>query len=67
MEAVSRLGRDSSWWAEKGKAPYGRADNLVVPKTLFLSSDTLHKPIEIDLTRPAADLARLKKEPSGYK
>ncbi|WVW85550.1 hypothetical protein I302_107588 [Kwoniella bestiolae CBS 10118] len=35
----------------------------VVLKTLFLSSPTLPKAISIDLTQPAADLAKLKKEP----
>nr|XP_019044759.1 rho GDP-dissociation inhibitor [Kwoniella bestiolae CBS 10118]OCF23689.1 rho GDP-dissociation inhibitor [Kwoniella bestiolae CBS 10118] len=39
----------------------------VVLKTLFLSSPTLPKAISIDLTQPAADLAKLKKEPLTIK
>ncbi|WWC93518.1 hypothetical protein V866_000353 [Kwoniella sp. B9012] len=35
----------------------------VVLKTLFLSSPTLSKDISIDLNQPAADLAKLRKEP----
>ncbi|KAI9637413.1 putative Rho GDP-dissociation inhibitor 1 [Dioszegia hungarica] len=48
-------------------ATAGGGTKKVVPKTLFLSSEGLHKPVEIDLTRPAAELAKLKKEPMTIK
>ncbi|WWD02318.1 hypothetical protein V865_000357 [Kwoniella europaea PYCC6329] len=53
------------WKASLGLAASGGAggNKKVVLNTLFLSSPTLSKDISIDLTQPAADLAKLKKEP----
>ncbi|KAK6910731.1 hypothetical protein I203_104763 [Kwoniella mangroviensis CBS 8507] len=53
------------WKASLGLAASAGAggNKKVVLKTLFLSSPTLSKDISIDLTQPAADLAKLKKEP----
>lgn len=44
----------------------GLADrHQVVVKTLFLSSESLPKPIVIDATQTPDQLAKLKKEPSA--
>nr|XP_018261551.1 rho GDP-dissociation inhibitor [Kwoniella dejecticola CBS 10117]OBR83709.1 rho GDP-dissociation inhibitor [Kwoniella dejecticola CBS 10117] len=57
------------WKASLGLGPNAAAggSKKVILKTLFLSSPTLSKDIVIDLTQPAADLAKLKKEPLTIK
>ncbi|ORY35499.1 rho GDP-dissociation inhibitor [Naematelia encephala] len=48
-------------------AATGGGVKKVILKTLFLSSPTLTQPISIDLTQPAAELSKLKKEPVTIK
>ncbi|KAL7422554.1 rho GDP dissociation inhibitor [Cryptotrichosporon argae] len=55
------------WKASLGLGATGGGIKKVVPKSLFLQSPTLPTPVTLDLTRPAAELAKLKNEPITIK